>query len=354
MVNLDFALQLLCESLQVRLKFVEKYLQGIFVEGDENGDGVLSFKEFTVIVKKVAPHFNERRVLKMFREALMTGSDNESIGPLSFVNVCKKHGLIQLVDLHSLRKLDNECNVASVVDARESSHSQLIRDRAEAAELAIKATAIMQSKMKPNILRRASTIGSLSPVTQSSLKHVTSLASVARRVSVMQKFSSTLIQQPQMTLPPTKQIITSHSLQEPIGMDSSNTLLPTLLPPPTCVSPFLKDVQQPGSSTNSDFPTAFNNSEALSESEKNQPDNVPTTPSPSSVGNDVVNVPNAAISMLKIGGQRENEITKTAKRLEAIRQEKNVKTNEELSSQKKETVIMQLKLRREARKGREF
>ena len=46
---------------------------------------------------RVAPHFHERRVLKMYREALMSGEGNESISHNSFIEVCKKHGLVQLV-----------------------------------------------------------------------------------------------------------------------------------------------------------------------------------------------------------------------------------------------------------------
>jgi Ca2+-binding EF-hand superfamily protein len=104
LVNLDYALQLLIEVLLERSKYVEKSLEQIFVEGDENGDGVLNFKEFTTIVSKVAPHFHERRVLKMYREALMQGDDNETITQYAFVTVCKKHGLVQLVDMVTMKK----------------------------------------------------------------------------------------------------------------------------------------------------------------------------------------------------------------------------------------------------------
>jgi hypothetical protein len=69
-------------------------------------------------VSKVAPHFHERRILKMFREALMTGNDDETIGPEAFVDVCKKHGLVQLIDVHAYREgeLSALCHHLHLID----------------------------------------------------------------------------------------------------------------------------------------------------------------------------------------------------------------------------------------------
>jgi hypothetical protein len=86
------------------LRYVEKRLAEIFVEGDENKDGVLSFGEFMSIVHSVAPHFTDRRALRMYREALSMGNDDDSIGPEAFVNICKTHGLVSLVDLREMKE----------------------------------------------------------------------------------------------------------------------------------------------------------------------------------------------------------------------------------------------------------
>ena len=102
MVNMDKVLNLLIEVVRTRISFVEESLAKIYTEGDDNGDGVLSFQEFLGIVTKVAPHYPRRRVLKMFREALQIG-DGDSIDKNAFVTVCKRHDLVQLVDLVSLR-----------------------------------------------------------------------------------------------------------------------------------------------------------------------------------------------------------------------------------------------------------
>ena len=101
MVNLDKVLCILVQVVQTRISYVEESLANAFTEGDENGDGVLSFQEFLTIVTKVAPRYPRRRILKMFREALQIG-DGDSIDRQAFVTVCKRHDLIQLVDLVKL------------------------------------------------------------------------------------------------------------------------------------------------------------------------------------------------------------------------------------------------------------
>ena len=73
LVNLDATLQIIAEAMLNKSAEVGVRIQQIFVEGDTNSDGVLSFSEFMDIVKKVAPEFHERKILKMYREALMKG-----------------------------------------------------------------------------------------------------------------------------------------------------------------------------------------------------------------------------------------------------------------------------------------
>mmetsp|Transcript_13000 Transcript_13000/g.19601 ORF Transcript_13000/g.19601 Transcript_13000/m.19601 type:complete len:1143 (-) Transcript_13000:175-3603(-) len=103
-VNMEKLLQAMIEMLLSRIRVVENELSKLYSEGDENGDGVLSFNEFHTIVSKTAKHFPSRRILKMFREALMHGNDDETIDEKSFVHVCKNHGLAQLVDINELKR----------------------------------------------------------------------------------------------------------------------------------------------------------------------------------------------------------------------------------------------------------
>jgi len=123
MVNLDVTLQIISEAMLNKSALVSVRIRQIFVEGDTNHDGVLSFSEFLDIVKKVAPEYHERKILKMFREALSsgtnfntdalilssldfyftfifcTGDDNECIGPEAFLEVCNAYGLVKIVSL---------------------------------------------------------------------------------------------------------------------------------------------------------------------------------------------------------------------------------------------------------------
>jgi hypothetical protein len=124
MVNLDVTLQIISQAMLNKSATVGVRIRQIFIEGDTNHDGVLSFSEFLDIVKKVAPEYHERKILKMFREALSSGDifnvtlisqprfysysslfrfdlgdDNESIGPEAFLEVCNAYGLVKIVSL---------------------------------------------------------------------------------------------------------------------------------------------------------------------------------------------------------------------------------------------------------------
>merc|ERR1711918_325359 len=98
MVNVDRTLELIVEVLAVRLARIRAEFRKLFREGDDNGDGVLSYAEFHALVKKTAPHFSDRRVIRMFREALTSGKDSSfDIAPGTFAAICKAHGLVDLI-----------------------------------------------------------------------------------------------------------------------------------------------------------------------------------------------------------------------------------------------------------------
>ena len=100
MVNLDWLLELMMELLAVRVSRMRSEFRKLFISGDDNGDGELSFQEFMSLIARAAPHFSERRVLRMFREALTSGAEASSsaIDPSTFAAVCKAHGLVKLID----------------------------------------------------------------------------------------------------------------------------------------------------------------------------------------------------------------------------------------------------------------
>jgi hypothetical protein len=103
-VNIDVVLDLIIRYSLTRISFVNTRLREIYDEGDSNGDGTLSFAEFTSIIGRVAEHFPRRRILRMFREALQAGlSDNNCIDRDTFVNICQKHGVVQLVNIQAIK-----------------------------------------------------------------------------------------------------------------------------------------------------------------------------------------------------------------------------------------------------------
>lgn len=59
---------------------------------------MLSLTEFTSIIRNRVPHFSDRRVVRMFREALMGGADQSfALSMEAFVQVCSDHGLVSLL-----------------------------------------------------------------------------------------------------------------------------------------------------------------------------------------------------------------------------------------------------------------
>ena len=104
-VDAGSALLVLIDVLLVRQRQVRESLLRKFVEGDDDGDGVLSYGEFHTIVtqKTMAPHFSERKTLKMFQHALTAGTSNSiAIERPSFVEVCREFGLGTLLDMEGL------------------------------------------------------------------------------------------------------------------------------------------------------------------------------------------------------------------------------------------------------------
>ena len=121
-VNLYDTLEMIMEILAIRTHNMEDQLKRFFIEGDDNGDGVLSFEEFDALLKRVAPTFSDRRILRMFREALTAGDeDGFSIDKGDFANVCRNHGLVKLIETRSLSgKFEEDQEMArKIKDARE-------------------------------------------------------------------------------------------------------------------------------------------------------------------------------------------------------------------------------------------
>ena len=101
--DVDICMEVLLEVLAIRSKQVEEMLLTAFVDGDDNGDGVLSVDEFEAIIKSKKPEFSSRRAVRMFKMALEKGKGNStSIERPAFVETCKAYGMGLLVDTRAL------------------------------------------------------------------------------------------------------------------------------------------------------------------------------------------------------------------------------------------------------------
>ncbi|KAK3263123.1 hypothetical protein CYMTET_28055 [Cymbomonas tetramitiformis] len=94
-VNYSSVLGLAFDAYMRAYHNVEAMLQDLFVKGDTNKDGKLTFQEFSDIVRSVDPDMTDHIIKKMFRVATQrspTGSDN-AMSPLAFASVAREFGL---------------------------------------------------------------------------------------------------------------------------------------------------------------------------------------------------------------------------------------------------------------------
>lgn len=88
--------RVLCHSISSSVPFSNTDVVSPFHsnrQADENGDGVLSYGEFSTIVRQIDATVTERAVKSMFREALLDSNSGSRILPASFEKVARAHGL---------------------------------------------------------------------------------------------------------------------------------------------------------------------------------------------------------------------------------------------------------------------
>lgn len=85
------------KSLQAQLPLTKEKLQeleNLFIAGDANQDGVLTFTEFREIITTADPGISIQNALRMFRETLLLMPDGgDSISPQAFATVAHSHGI---------------------------------------------------------------------------------------------------------------------------------------------------------------------------------------------------------------------------------------------------------------------
>ena len=121
---------LIMEILRIRIHHMSDELKRHFVAGDDNGDGVLSFEEFDSLLHRIAPGFSDRRILRMFREALTGGEENAfAIERGTFAEVCRAHGLVKLVDTEKLEREEEEMQVLEELEREQEGERERERER---------------------------------------------------------------------------------------------------------------------------------------------------------------------------------------------------------------------------------
>uniref|UniRef100_A0A7S2SBJ9 EF-hand domain-containing protein n=1 Tax=Mucochytrium quahogii TaxID=96639 RepID=A0A7S2SBJ9_9STRA len=106
-VDMDLVLGKLIKVLISRERYIEEKLKQMFIEGDTDGDGVLSFAEFQDITAQGNSDLSQRKILRMFREAVTRGGPEASLSllPETFQAVGKDYDLIPLCDMEKLRRV---------------------------------------------------------------------------------------------------------------------------------------------------------------------------------------------------------------------------------------------------------
>ncbi|KAG7399039.1 hypothetical protein PHYBOEH_009930 [Phytophthora boehmeriae] len=140
-------LTLLMSALEQRHEGIKKDLTALFDSGDANHDCVLSLDEFGVIIRMRKPHFSDRRILRMFREALMGGADQSfALSMEAFVVVCNHHGLVSL--LPDDRMTDPFANPASISTV--TKHSRQKQSAAQPVESTTSPDDVVQNSENDN------------------------------------------------------------------------------------------------------------------------------------------------------------------------------------------------------------
>jgi len=135
-VDIDTILDVAIGILINRRAQVGDTLRRLFTEGDDNGDGVLSYDEFKAIIRRASPPgddgrpVSDRKVLRIFRDALERCKGSLSLSRETFVGVCMDHGVMPLVGTHALDRAQRLAWRAAQARHAEEARARAERDKA--------------------------------------------------------------------------------------------------------------------------------------------------------------------------------------------------------------------------------
>jgi len=92
LIDADVLLLILLEEWSRRLEMNAAHLKALFRAGDSDDDGLVTYDEFVALVKLIDPEIADPKVIKIYRHALETASE-EMVDSESFVTAMQRHGL---------------------------------------------------------------------------------------------------------------------------------------------------------------------------------------------------------------------------------------------------------------------
>ncbi|XP_024363033.2 uncharacterized protein [Physcomitrium patens] len=136
------------DTKTVRVKLPEKVapqseeegtaLENLFVAGDANQDGVLTFTEFREIISCAEPSISQQNALRMFRETLVLMPEGgDSISPKAFATVAHAHGIKAPSDtiFNLLKKtwdqIQDDVNPVKMAEEEKSREATNLREKLE-------------------------------------------------------------------------------------------------------------------------------------------------------------------------------------------------------------------------------
>ncbi len=96
-VDVDKCMEIMLETLQEDRLLKVKHLASLFSAADVDGNGELSFSEFSTLIYSLDPIMDDSAIVKIYREALLLNEDPDcEMTTQSFVAAVEAHGLMHL------------------------------------------------------------------------------------------------------------------------------------------------------------------------------------------------------------------------------------------------------------------
>ena len=94
-MDVDECMKIMIETLQEDRRLKVKHLASLFSAADVDGNGELSYSEFTTLIQSLDPLMENSTIMHIYREALLLNTDPDcEMTTKSFVSAVEAHGLM--------------------------------------------------------------------------------------------------------------------------------------------------------------------------------------------------------------------------------------------------------------------